>query len=183
MVNKKLEVTLEISGRDLEILYKNEKDPKVKERLLMIIHTKEGRTTREVSKIVKKSYVMISHWINRFNREGPDGLKDRPRSGKPSKLEKEEFMELQEDIKKSPKELGYKQQFWTTRLLRMHILRKYTTSYTERHAQRLFHKFGYSLIKPRPRHIKRDPDKKEDFAEALKKTPGVWVRVESADNG
>jgi len=183
MVNKKLEVTWEISGRDLEILYKNEKNPKVKERLLMIIHTKEGRTTREVSKIVKKSYVMISHWINRFNKEGPYGLKDKPRPGKPLKLEKKEFTELKQDIKKSPKELGYKQEFWTTRLLRMHILRKYTTSYTERHTQRLFHKFGYSLIKPRPRHTKRDPSQKEEFADTLKKTPRIWVRLEPASDG
>jgi transposase len=183
MVNIKLEIDQDISGRDLELLYSKEKDPKVKERLLMLIHTKEGKTTREVAKVIKKSHVSVAHWINRFNEEGIEGLKDRKRSGKPPKMNRNQFESLKEDLNKSPREFGYKRDFWTTKLVKIHILQHYITSYTNRHVQRLLHKFGYSLIKPRPRHTKRDVSKKEEFTETLKKTRRVWTRMDSSNNG
>lgn len=182
MVNIKLEITQNISGRDLEILYKKEKDPKVRERLLMIIHTKEGHTTREVAKIVKKSYVSISKWISRFNKEGLEGLKNRLKPGKPPKMSKEQFQSLKKDIEKSPIDFGYKQPFWDTKLLNMHIRQHYIKNYTRRHVQRLFHRFGYSLQKPRPRHTRRNEKEMEEFTDALKKTPRVWVRVDSGND-
>ena len=123
----------------------------------------------------------VAYWINRFNKEGIEGLRDRKRSGKPPKMNKEQFKRLEEDIEKSPKEFGYKQNFWNTKLIRIHILQHYITGYTNRHVQRLMHKFGYSLIKPRPKHFKRDPSQKEEFAQALKKTRRAWTRMDSGN--
>ena len=182
MVNIKLEITCDISGCDLEVLYKKEKDSRVKERLLMIIHTKEGRTTREVSKIVRKSYVSVSKWISRFNKYGIEGLKNRKKSGKPPKMNEEQFKKLEGDLGKSPIEFGYKQPFWDPKLLRIHIRQHYITDYTKRHTQRLFHKFGYSLISPRPRHTRRNDEEMEEFTEALKKTSRVWTRMDNGNN-
>ncbi len=183
MVNIKLKITQNNSSRDLKLLYSKERDSRVKERLLMIIHTKEGRTTREVAGIVKKSYVSVANWVNRFNKEGLAGLKNKQRSGKPPKMEEEQFKTLESDLEKSPKEFGYKQTFWNTKLIRIHILQYYITSYSDRHVQRLMHKFGYSLIKPRPRHFKRNPSQKEEFAQALKKTSRAWIRMDSGNRG
>lgn len=169
MVNTRLEITQNISGRDLEIFYKKEKDPKVKERLLMIIHAKEGWVTREVAKAVKMSYGIVAYWIHRFNKEGIDGLKNKPKSGRPAKLEKDGFKALWNDIRKPPAEHGYNQQFWSTKLLRIHIREKYGKEYTQRHVQRLFHRLGFSLIKPRPRHIKADKAEEIEFKQSFKK--------------
>ena len=149
MTRTQLQITQNISGRDLKLLYSKEKDPKVKERLLMVIHAKEGRTSREIANILKKSFKSVTIWINRFNKKGLEGLKNRSKSGKPPKMNKEQFQSLEKDIEKSPRDFGYNQDFWTTKLLRIHILQHYITSYTDRHMQRLFHKFGYSLIKSR----------------------------------
>lgn len=182
MVNIKLEITQNISGRDLEILYKKEKDPRVKERLLMIIHTKEGHTTREVAKIVRKSYVSVSKWINRFNKEGVEGLRDKKRPGKPPKMKKEQFKRLEEDLEKLPNAFGYNQPFWTTKLVRIHIRQHYITNYTYRHIQRLFHKFGYSLKKPRPVHAGKNDSEVKEFKDTLKKTPRVWSRMDPSND-
>lgn len=169
MVNRKLEITQNISGRDLEFFYKKEKNPHVKERLLMIIHIKEGWVSREVARIVKKSHVAVAYWVNRFNEEGIEGLKDKPRSGRPTKIAKNEFKLLWNDIRRQPKEFDYKQQFWSTKLLRIHIREKYGKSYSDRHVQRIFHKLGFSLIKPRPRHIKASKKEEIEFKEGFKK--------------
>lgn len=182
MVNIKLEITRNISGHDLEILYKKEKDLKVKERLLMLIHAKEGRTTREISKIVRKSYVSVCKWINRFNKDGIEGLKNKKKSGKPPKMNKEQFKMFEEDLEKPPSEFGYKQPFWDPKMLEIHARQHYITIYTRRHMQRLFHKFGYSLQKPRPRHTRRDEKEMGEFTEALKKTPRIWSKVDPGNN-
>ena len=181
MTRTQLQITQNISGRDLKLLYSKEKDPKVKERLLMIIHTKESRTSREIGNALKKSFKTVTIWINRFNEEGIESLKNKPKSGKPPRMEKEQFKTLESDLGKSPKEFGYKQTFWNTKLIRIHILQHYITSYSDRHVQRLMHNFGYSLIKPRPRHFKRDPSQKEEFADNLKKTSRAWVRMDSGN--
>jgi len=183
MTRIQLEITQNIPGHELESLYRKEKNPKVKERLLMILHAKEGRTSREIGNIIKKSFKTVTIWINRFNKEGIDGLKNKSKSGKPPKMNKGQFRKLKEYLEKSPKEFGYKQSFWTTKLVRIYILHHYITSYTDRHVQRLMHKFGYSLIKPRPRHIKRNTSKKDEFTETLKKTRKAWRRMDSGNNG
>jgi putative transposase len=182
MTRTQLRITRNISGHDLELLYFKEKDPKIKERLLMVIHIKEGHTTREVSKIVKRSFKTVAIWINRFNKDGLEGLKNKPKPGKPPKMNKEQFKRLEKDLEKSPAEFGYNQVFWNTRLIKIHILQHYITSYTDRHVQRLLHKFGYSLQKPRPRHTRRNDKEMEEFKENLKKTSRVWARMDSSDN-
>jgi len=169
MVNTKLEITQDISGRDLEFFYKKEKDPKVKERLLMIIHAKEGWSIRDVAKRVKRSFKIVAIWMHRFNKEGINGLRNKPKSGRPTKLEKDVFKTLWSDIRKTPIEYGYNQQFWSTKLLRIHIKEKYGKEYTQRHTQRIFHKLGFSLIKPSPRHIKANKAEEIAFKQNFKK--------------
>lgn len=49
--------------------------------------------------------------------------------------------------------------------------------YSIRHIERLMHKLGFSLIKPRPRHIKQDAKKLESFRTEFKKNlnRSIWV--------
>ena len=42
--------------------------------------------------------------------------------------------------------------------------------YSLRHVERILHKIGLSLIKPRSKHIKQDPQEIEEFREKFKKT-------------
>ena len=183
MTRTQLMITQNISGRDLEFFYKKEKDPKVRERLLMVINTKEGHTTREVAKMLRKSFKTIAIWINRFNKKGIEGLKNRKRPGKPPKMSKEQFENLEKDLEKKPIEFGYNQPFWDPKMLGIHIRQHYITNYTTRHVQRLFHKFGYSLQKPRPKHTRRNEKEMEEFTDTLKKTTRIWVRMDSSSNG
>lgn len=178
MVNVKLQITQNISGRDLKLLYSKEKNPKVKERLLMVMHAEEGFTTREVAERTKRCFKTVAIWINRFNKRGIEGLRDKLKSGRPTKMAKDEFKALWNDIRKNPVEHGYKQQFWSTKLLRIHIKERCGKDYSNRHVQRLFHKLGFSLIKPRPRHIKANKTEEIAFKQGFKKTRRVWRRLD-----
>jgi putative transposase len=175
MVNIKLEVTQNVSLSELSAFYRKEKQGRIKERALILLHSKEDKTTREIARILKKSPTTVSLWIRRFNKEGFDGLRNKPKEGRPTKVVKDNFESIREDLAKSPEHFGYDQQFWSTKLLKTHIKEHYQTEYTYRHLIRLFHEFGYSLIKPRPNDYRKSPAKKQDFKESFKKRP-YWIK-------
>lgn len=168
-----LKIVREFPTKELERRYKIEKNARIKERLLMVRLVKESKSCREVARVLKRSPAIITIWIKRFNKEGIKGLKDKPRSGRPSKLSKEETKELKEDLKKSPQDQGYKQHHWTTRLVRYHIKKKFSVEYKERNTRDILRKLGFSLVTPRKRHYKADPREQEEFRQDFKKTTPV----------
>ncbi len=165
----------DISLSDLLDFYRKEKDAKTKERVLAVINVKKGKTTRKVGDMLGRDWSTIAKLVRRFNKEGFIGLKDKPKAGRPSKVALGSFDLIKEDLAKSPESFGYSQQFWSTKLLRKHIRDHYKAEYTERHAQRIFHEFGYGLIKPRPEDYRKSPAKKQDFKEAFKKRT-YWIK-------
>ena len=76
-----------MSEAELTQLYKHEPNAKKKEKLLAVLHILfKGKTITEVAGIFFKSYNTIKSWRGRFLKHGPDGLDDKPRSGRPPKI-------------------------------------------------------------------------------------------------
>ena len=76
-----------MSEAELTQLYKHEPNAKKKEKLLAMLHILfKGKTITEVAGILLKSYNTIKAWRGRFLRHGPDGLDDKPRSGRPRRI-------------------------------------------------------------------------------------------------
>jgi putative transposase len=81
-------------------LYKKEHDPKVKERLLLIIRVQEdGQIPFRVVKEMHRSNPWASDWLKRYDKEGIEGLKDRTKSGRPSELSKETSYQIKQELK------------------------------------------------------------------------------------
>lgn len=59
----------------LEQLYRTESIGRLKERLLAIIFLYEGKSTKEVSALVKRSQNTVRNWRRRWNDGGYQGLK------------------------------------------------------------------------------------------------------------
>jgi putative transposase len=175
MTYKRCCLRQDISLSDLMGFYRKEKDTKAKERLLALVQIKKGKTTRQVGDMFSKDWSTIAKLVIRFNKEGFEGMRNKPKAGRPTKAVKDSFEAIKEDLSKSPEIFGYKQQFWSTKLLRKHIKDHYKADYTERHIIRLFHEFGYSLIKPRPNDYRKSPAKKQDFKESFKKR-AYWIK-------
>ena len=70
----------------LEEAYRRERNPKVKERILMVMGVLDGKTTRQVAAHLHCPQPNIVYWKRRFEQEGLNGLKDKPRSGRPPKV-------------------------------------------------------------------------------------------------
>lgn len=83
------------------------------QRARTILLAAEGRSNKEISEMVSLSTVAVSHWRTRFSKHRLDGLKDRPRSGKPARLGHKERLEI---INKACSPPGLKTR-WTVREL------------------------------------------------------------------
>ncbi len=148
------------------------KTAKEKERELVIKLSKEKKTCREIASILGISKSKASFWINRFERE--KNLADKPRSGRPTPLSYDELTYLAGTIKSKvlePKRTGI-----SSKEVLQIIEHKTKRRYTLRHAQRLLHKMGFSLITPRVNHIKKDEKAQQKFREDFKKNFGrsMW---------
>ncbi|MEM0136169.1 MAG: winged helix-turn-helix domain-containing protein [Thermoplasmatales archaeon] len=75
--------------------------------------------------------------------------------------------EIAEDLRRNPMDPGYSQNLWDGKLLSHHIKKRYDMDIGTRQCQRIFHKPGFRLRKPRPLMAKGDAEKKAEF----KKTP------------
>src|SRR3989344_5266568 len=53
----------------LKISYKKENDGKIKERILMLIHSYEGKSSREVGKILQCDQKLVLYWKNRYEKK------------------------------------------------------------------------------------------------------------------
>ncbi|AAK41740.1 Partial transposase from ISC1048 [Saccharolobus solfataricus P2] len=103
--------------QDLVQAYKEEKNARIKERILAVkLHVVDGKSEKEVSKMLNKGYSTIKLWIGKYKKEGLDGLKDKPRSGRPRKVEEEKIKQILED---KPQKYGIQQEYWTMKTLKI----------------------------------------------------------------
>jgi len=74
---------------DVYRLYRKETDPKVKERLLLVLRIKsDGEIPAHAAKELHRSKPWASEWLARFAKEGVGGLKNRPKRIKERKTNK-----------------------------------------------------------------------------------------------
>ncbi len=113
------EITWPITLEELEDLKKHERDGRIRERLLMVILIKKGFSVTDISHILSWNRKTIHFWIKRFNMEGPDGLRDRKRKGRNSKIN---YEDLKEALCKSPASCGLSNDSkWTPQLIRRYL--------------------------------------------------------------
>ena len=99
-------------------LYKKENDPKVKERLFLVIRVREdGHVPFRVVKEMNRSNPWASDWLKRYDEEGMEGLKDRPKSGRSPELSEEISYQIKKELKES-------NQGWTTKQVEELIVRE-----------------------------------------------------------
>lgn len=157
---------MDVGIKILQRKYKKERDPYIRERILMIIELKRGESTYSVAKRLGCSQAKVVYWKHRFRKDGLNGLKTKPRSGKPRKLSDRDIANIKRRLGRSP--YG-----WKTKAVREIIYKDYGVMYCYRHVMRLMHKWGFGLIRPRKKNIAA-ADEKE--IETFKKMPKkLWI--------
>lgn len=143
---------------------------KIKERELIIkLHFEDKKKTREIEQILGCSQSKVSYWICK-HKKGLS-LEDEPRSGRPSRLSKEELNKLKKALSKKPnlKRFGGQSMGWTTNMVVQYIKDKFKINYTPRNVTKILHKCGLSLITPRSQHAKDSKLARHAFKEDMGK--------------
>ena len=69
---------------ELNSAIRTEKDLKVRTRLMAVRAVLElGHSTENMAAVFDVTARCIGRWVERFNRDGPNGLRDKPKSGRP----------------------------------------------------------------------------------------------------
>ncbi len=133
----------------LDKVYRNERDASVKERILLIIRISADKQHIElVAQEVHKSRAWAYKWYKRYNDEGLEGLRDKPRSGRPSFVDKEDIIKIKQELSSS--NTG-----WSTKEVMDLIEKKTGIKYHEDHIRRLLYQWGFGLKVPEKRFVKR----------------------------
>ena len=91
-----------MKARVLDKAYKNEHDARVKERMLLIIRVSPDKQHIEpVTSELHRSRAWAYKWYKRYKDEGIGGLRDRPRSGKPSMVSSETTDKIIQELSNS----------------------------------------------------------------------------------
>lgn len=107
----------------------------------------------------------VTSWVKTADEKGFEALRPQQRAGRPSKLTQEQLKEIEQDLQKDSKSLGFK--VWDGPALSAHIKAKYNIEISVRQCQRLFRNLGFSRIRPQPYPSKGYEDTEE--REAFKK--------------
>ena len=138
---------MDFSRGKLEDLYKTEPDPDVKERLLLVLKVKgDEMIPARIAKELHRSRTWASDWLTRYKKEGVQGLKDRPKSGRPPQLTPEIVVKIKKRLKES-------KQGWTTKQVNEMIVKEGGVHYHRIYIYTLLHKWGFKQKVPRKVHV------------------------------
>jgi transposase len=101
----------------LDILLKQTKEARVFRRAQAVREVVAGHHINAVSEAFHLANSALRKWVQRFAQEGPQGLRDRPRSGRPPKLTCELEQHLRRLVEQDPLEHGALQSQWSCREL------------------------------------------------------------------
>lgn len=137
---------------------------RVATRAHLVLLSARGYEVPEITDIHNVTDETVYKWIGRFDAEGPEGLHDRQREGRPPKIDEEAEEELRCVLAGPPTEKGYEMTRWTTPTLAEHLRRETGTDVHPETVRGALERLGFSWKRPR-RQLPKDPDYEEHMAE------------------
>lgn len=142
------------STEQLFFLFRHEKRARMARRFQAVYLLRCGQKFKEVAIIVGKSVGTISRWAGAFLREGLTGLQPKRIPGRSPRLTPAQKAELDADLQKNPRDLGYDFSNWDGKRFMYHIEQKFGVRLKVRSVQVLMRELGYTLQRPRCRSEK-----------------------------
>ena len=146
-----------------------------KEREIIIKMYQKGKNQQEIADLIGCSQPTIHKWIVRFKRGKT--LNNLPRSGRPTKLTKKALSKLKDKMLTKIKSANSKYCSVSTKQMKKLVHQEIGEDYSIRHIERIMHKLGFSLITPRPQHLRHDQEKVDKFRDEFKKNSkqNMWI--------
>ena len=175
---------MRVSQEELDLIkaaMESEKKVRVFKRYQSLYLYLSGRKCEEVAGIVGLSKNAVSNIHVTYKAEGLKGIPDKPRSGRPPRLNNDEKMELKAVIlEKVPSEADFPAEFnWTAGLIGKYIKREYGYTYSIRGITGILDRMGLSYTRPTYVLAKADKQKQDQFVEDFEKVKKTYWTVKS----
>ena len=127
-------------------------------RAHMVLLSDRGRPPSEIADLHAVSHPTVYKWIDRFDEEGPSGLYDREREGRPRELGKEARKEIERLLEGNPTEEGQNATRWTAPRIAEHLERELGIDVHEDTVRSALKQMEYSWTRPRRKLPPTDPE-------------------------
>jgi len=147
---------------DLKTRFRKEKDPRLAVRIRAVYLGLMGKTAPEIAVLLGYSRRAIQSWIQAYNRNGLEGLRDTPGRGTRCKLNPDQQQWLRQRLEEGPCPEEGICVFHGHAIQRM-IRRQFGVQYRLSSIYTLLKRLGYSYVSSRPEHPKGDPQARQSF--------------------
>ena len=160
-----------LSAAELRRLGRREADRRAAMRLLAIANALEGLSRAEAARLAGMERQALRDAVIRYNAEGPDGLHDRPRSGRPEAVTPGRQAALKAWVLRGPDPERDGVGAWRLADIRARAEEAYGVRYSGWGMARLLRRLGLSRQKARPGHPRGSAAERAAFKK--------WARVEA----
>ena len=122
-----------------------------------------GHFSSEVGALAGVSRATIDNWVRAADEHGFEALMPKAHPGRQPRLTESQYKEIDAVLQGSPDVHGYK--VWDGPSLSDYILKRYKIHLGVRQCQRLFHRLGFTRLRPRvyPSKEKEYTEEREEF--------------------
>jgi transposase len=152
-----------VPAEELRRLARLEVDGRVACRLLALANALDGMSRAEAARHAGMDRQSLRDWVLRYNAEGIEGLRDRPRSGRPVRLDDGQLATLRALVLRGPDRERDGVSTWRAQDLCRLVAARFGVHYSENGMLRLLHDLDLSWQKARPIHPEADLKAQEAF--------------------
>lgn len=122
---------------------------RVSERIRMVLLSSRGVAVPQIAAIFECDEATVRGWLARFEAEGSDGLRDRPRPGRPRTADVAVCDLLDQAADQAPSACGYLAGYWTVAMLALHLTTRLGTVLSPTTVRRALRALDYRWRRPR----------------------------------
>ena len=148
-----------VEHAELDKLYRHAQKPRLRTRAQMILLLfEQGMIASEVASIVRCCEQTVRNWIRRFNAEGTEGLRDRPRPRDPVKVTSEYRDRLLQVVRRRPRAMGQPYSLWTLQRLADFMAEETGIRLSHEGVRLVLKAEGIKMSRPQPKISSPDPE-------------------------
>jgi transposase len=141
----------------LDAMYRHTRNARLRTRVQMILLAiEEKMVASEIARFVRSCEETVRNWIKRFNAEGIEGLRDRPRPRTPVKVTPEYREQLLAAVRRRPRAQGQPYSLWTLQRLADFMAEETGIRLSHEGVRQVLKQHGITMS--RPQHTISSPD-------------------------
>lgn len=140
-------------------------------RIAVMLLVLDGYRPTFLTELFGVSRMTLTRWVHRLNREGPSGLLEKPRPGRPTQLTPRLRRQLSAHLQQSPERYGLPRVVWDGPTLVVHLRQAFGVHLQVRQAQQWLHRLGYGLKRATYVYLQAKAEDVRRFRRRVKKTP------------